>query len=52
MHKIIFISTIHKELGKYNADELYEIIAQENPEVIFLEALDETSSNYENYLFS
>lgn len=52
MHNITFISTIHKEIGKCNAAELHKIIEKINPEVIFLEALDETYSNYENYLFS
>jgi hypothetical protein len=52
MHNITFISTIHKEIGKCNAAELYKIIKKISPEVIFLEAVDETYSNYENYLFS
>jgi hypothetical protein len=52
MNNVIFISTIHKEIGKCNADELYKIIETLNPEVIFLEAVDETYSTYENYLFS
>lgn len=52
MHNITFISTIHKEIGKCNAEELYEIIKKLNPEVIFLEASDETYSTYEKYLFS
>ena len=52
MHNIIFISTIHKEIGECNANELCKIIEKLNPEVIFLEAVDETYSTYENYLFS
>lgn len=52
MHHITFISTIHKEIGNCNAEELYKIIEKLNPEVIFLEAIDETYSAYENYLFS
>ena len=52
MHNITFISTIHKEIGKCNAEELYNIINKLSPEVIFLEALDETYSTYEKYLFS
>lgn len=52
MHNIIFISTIHQENGKCNADELCKIIKKLNPEVIFLEAVEETYSPYENYLFS
>lgn len=52
MHHITFISTIHKEIGKCNAEELYKIIDKISPEVIFLEAIDETYSTYEKYLFS
>ncbi len=52
MHNIIFISTIHEEIGKCNADELFHIIKKINPEVIFLEAVDETYSKYDNLLFS
>jgi hypothetical protein len=52
MHNIIFISTIHKEIGKCNAEELYRIIKRLSPEVIFLEAVDETYSTYEHHLFS
>lgn len=52
MHHINFISTIHKEIGKCNAEELYKIIDKLNPEVIFLEAITETYSAYEKYLFS
>jgi len=51
MHNITFISTIHKEIGKCNAEELYKIIKKLNPEVIFLEAVDGTYSDYENYNF-
>ncbi|NDV15729.1 hypothetical protein GO009_06790 [Muricauda sp. TY007] len=52
MHHITFISTIHKEIGKCNAIELYKIIDKLSPEVIFLEAVDETYSEYEKYLYS
>jgi hypothetical protein len=52
MHNNTFISTIHAEIGKCNAEELYKIIKKLSPEVIFLEAVDETYSEYENYLFS
>jgi hypothetical protein len=52
MPTITFISTIHKEIGKCNAEELYKIIGKLSPEVIFLEAVNETYSEYENYLFS
>src|SRR5690606_20549000 len=52
MNQITFISTIHKEIGKCNANELYKIIDKLKPEVIFLEAIDETYSEYEKFLFS
>ena len=52
MHTITFISTVHTENGKCNADELYAIIEEIRPEAIFLEALDETYSKYQKYLFS
>ena len=52
MHNITFVSTIHKEIGNCNAEELYKIIEKLSPEVIFLEAVDETYSEYENHLFS
>ena len=52
MHDITFISTIHVEIGKCNAEELYKIIEKLSPEVIFLEAVDDTYSEYEKYLFS
>ncbi|SEQ08919.1 hypothetical protein [Flavobacterium urocaniciphilum] len=52
MHNITFISTIHNEIGKCNSIELCKIIEKINPEVIFLEALNETYSKYENHLFT
>lgn len=52
MNHITFISTIHKEIGNCNAEELYKIIEKLSPEVIFLEAINETYSAYEKYLFS
>lgn len=52
MHTITLISTVHTENGKCNADELYSIIEEIRPEVIFLEALDETYSDYQKSLFS
>ncbi len=51
MHTITFIGTIHEEIGNCNAEELYKIIQRISPEVIFLEADNETYSEYENYLF-
>ncbi|REG99648.1 hypothetical protein [Flavobacterium aquicola] len=52
MHTITFISTIHEETGNCNAEELYKIIEKLSPEVIFLEAVEKTYSEYERYLFS
>lgn len=52
MHNITFISTIHEEHGKCNADELQKIMEEINPEVIFLEALENTYSNYDKLLFT
>ena len=52
MHNITFISTMHKEIGKCNADELCYILEKESPNVIFLEALNNTYSNYEKNIFS
>ncbi len=49
---ITFISTVHTEMGKCNADELCEIIEKIKPEVIFLEALDDTYSDYEKSIFT
>jgi len=37
MHNISLVSTLHSELGKCNADELYKIIEQINPDVVFEE---------------
>lgn len=52
MKNTIFISTVHEEIGKCNSDELYKIFDKICPEVIFLEALDDTYSNYQQCLFS
>lgn len=52
MHEITYISTTHKQNGQCNADELCKIVEQIHPEVIFLEALRETYSNYQEHLFS
>lgn len=51
MH-ITFISTVHNEIGKCNADELYKILEGITPEVVFLEALDDTYSKYQQDTFS
>jgi pheromone shutdown protein TraB len=37
MHNITLVSTLHSELGKCNADELYKIIENINPDVVFEE---------------
>jgi len=50
--RIILISTIHKEIGKCNSDELCKIIEALNPDVIFLEAFENSYSNYHNLLLS
>lgn len=52
MNNITFVSTVHKEMGKCNADELCAILEKLSPEIIFLEALENTYSNYEKNLFS
>ncbi len=52
IHNITFISTIHKEIGKCNVDELCAILEKINPDVVFLEALESTYSNYEKKIFS
>lgn len=51
MH-ITFISTVHKEIGKCSADELCKILEGITPEVVFLEALDDTYSKYQQDTFS
>ena len=52
MYNITFISTVHSEIGKCNADELCKIIEKIKPEVIFLEALEDTYSKSEKHFFS
>ena len=52
MNQITLISTIHEEIGKCNADELCEILEKISPEVIFLEALEKTYSEYDKMLSS
>jgi len=52
MHNITFISTVHEETGQCNSEELYKIIEKLSPEVIFLEADDETYLPYEHDTFS
>lgn len=43
---------MHEKTGKCNAGELYNILKTESPEVVFLEALESTYSNYEKTMFS
>jgi len=52
MCNITLISTIHKENGKCNADELHRIIEEISPEVIFLEALESCYTEYSHRLFA
>lgn len=52
MQHITFISTVHVEIGNCNPEELFKIIEGLNPEVIFLEADDQTYTGYEEVLFS
>lgn len=53
MYNITLISTVHKEIGKCNSNELYKIIEFINPDVIFLEALkDDCLSKYERLISS
>ena len=37
MHNIFLLSSFHKELGKCNSNELYKIIEEIRPEIIFEE---------------
>ena len=37
MHNITLVSTLHSELGKCNADELFKIIEQISPDMVFEE---------------
>lgn len=52
MNNITLINTVHKEMGKCNADVLCAILEKISPETVFLEALGNTYSNYEKHLFS
>jgi hypothetical protein len=52
MQSITFISTVHVEIGKCNSEELFRIIEGISPEVVFLEADDQTYTGYEQFLFS
>lgn len=52
MYIINLISTIHKEIGNCNCGELFSILERLKPDIIFLEALDSSYTNYEhdNYI--
>ncbi len=52
MYNITLISTVHKEYGKCNSEELYKIFQSINPDVIFLEAFEDSYSQYHQMLFS
>lgn len=51
-HSITLVSTVHKEIGQCNSNELYKIIKSLNPDVIFLEAFENTYTKYHQILFS
>ncbi|MFL1896430.1 hypothetical protein ACJRPK_12065 [Aquimarina sp. 2-A2] len=52
MHTITFISTVHERLGKCDSSELFAILAEIKPDVIFLEALESTYSSYHQNTFT
>ena len=52
MQTITLISTLHEEKGNCNAEELCKIIEKLSPDVIFLEALESTYSEYDKLRFS
>lgn len=52
MYNITLLSTVHKEIGKCNSEELYKILQSINPDVIFLEAFENSYSQYHQMLFS
>lgn len=52
MQTIILLSTVHKEIGNCNSNELLKIIENIRPDVIFLEALEKEYSTYDRMLFS
>jgi pheromone shutdown protein TraB len=51
-HSITLISTVHKEIGQCNSNELYKIIESIKPDVIFLEAFENSYSKYQQMLFT
>lgn len=52
MCNITLISTSHKENGKCNSNELLNMIEEICPEVIFLEALESSCTQYDYFLCS
>ena len=52
MYNITLISTIHKENGNCNSNELLKIIENIRPDVIFLEAFEENYTKYDQMIFS
>lgn len=50
--QITLISTVYKEIGKCNSIELCKIIESLNPDVIFLEAFENSYSQHQHMLFS
>ena len=51
MAEIILVSTIHKEIGNVNAHELCSILEIIQPDVIFLEALESSYTEYDKMVF-
>lgn len=52
LHNITLISTIHKEYGNCNSNELLKIIENICPDVIFLESFEDNYSKYDQMIFS
>lgn len=52
MYNITLISTVHKEYGNCNSNELLKIIENIRPDVIFLEAQKDNFSRYAQMIFS
>lgn len=52
MPSITFISTVHKENGKCSAEDLCKILEKITPDIVFLEALEDTYSKYQQITFS
>lgn len=52
MYNITLISTVHKECGNCNSNELLKIIENICPDVIFLEAFEDNYSKYDQMIFS